>query len=428
MTSPGIGVVRPEAPDAGWPADGAGAPVRGRRRSSMAVGLGVASPARPAAGGCPRPRRRRRRASDRRGPPGRGGGGGRRRSAARGGRPFAEDGPAQDVRTAAAARRVRATLFVMPVGTAPRTAPVPRIFSATATGGRLTVMRTVRPTATDLAVTLLFVAVLVAAAARRQPSEPRLSRQPGRRRRREPPRHRGPRPLPVAGGRRIVRGQGLGQGPEHLRPRPARWARRAGLAGASGCGEVSYVDAVGVPRRAGSRLFFIRRKADQEKAVLYWRGDDDGVRPRPRRPQHPVGRRVDVARGVGAVHDGKTLAYALQENNADEATLYVKDVATGKVSERDRIEGAKYAVAVMDAGRRRVLLHVAAHRPDDPGERNGPAGPRSATTPSAPTRPATPSSGRPRNDPEKFFWPYLSRDGHWLLAYAGELLLRRHLL
>ncbi len=33
--------------------------------------------------------------------------------------------------------------------------------------------------------------------------------------------------------------------------------------------EVSYVDAVGVPRRAGSRLFFTRRKPDQEKAVLY---------------------------------------------------------------------------------------------------------------------------------------------------------------
>jgi prolyl oligopeptidase len=41
--------------------------------------------------------------------------------------------------------------------------------------------------------------------------------------------------------------------------------------------EVSYVDAVGVPRRAGSRLFFTRRKTDQEKAVLYWPGDIDGV-------------------------------------------------------------------------------------------------------------------------------------------------------
>src|SRR4051812_6754947 len=30
--------------------------------------------------------------------------------------------------------------------------------------------------------------------------------------------------------------------------------------------ELSYVDATGVPRRAGRRLFFTRRKADQEKA------------------------------------------------------------------------------------------------------------------------------------------------------------------
>src|SRR5262245_6803094 len=51
--------------------------------------------------------------------------------------------------------------------------------------------------------------------------------------------------------------------------------RLDGLAGRDWLGkrlrEVSYVDATGVPQRAGQRLFFTRRKADQEKAVLYWR-------------------------------------------------------------------------------------------------------------------------------------------------------------
>ena len=179
--------------------------------------------------------------------------------------------------------------------------------------------------------------------------------------------------------------------------------------------EVSYVDAAGVPQRAGSRLFFVRRKADQEKAVLYWRGDDDGV-------EHvlidPNTLSEDGSTSLGEwvpSYDGTTLAYALQENNADEATLYVKDVATGKVSERDRIEGAKYASpSWTPAGDGFYYTWV----PTDPAvpeaERPGRAEVRFhalGTDPSgdAVIRPAS-------NDPEKFLWPYLSRDGHWLLV------------
>ncbi len=190
---------------------------------------------------------------------------------------------------------------------------------------------------------------------------------------------------------------------------------------------MSYVDAAGVPQRAGSRLFFTHRKADQEKAVLYWRGDDDGV-------DHvlvdPSTLSADGTTSLGEwvpSYDGKTLAYALQENNADEATLYVKDVATGKVSEPDRIEGAKYASpSWTPAGDGFYYTWV----PTDPSipaaERPGRAEIRYhalGTDPSgdAVIRPAT-------NDPERFFWPDLSRDGHWLLAIAGQLLLGRHLL
>ena len=195
--------------------------------------------------------------------------------------------------------------------------------------------------------------------------------------------------------------------------------RLDGLAGRDWLGkrlrEVSYVDAAGVPQRAGSRLFFVRRKADQEKAVLYWRGDDDGV-------DHvlvdPNTLSEDGSTSLGEwvpSYDGKTLAYALQENNADEATLYVKDVATGKVSERDRIEGAKYASpSWTPAGDGFYYTWL----PTDPSipeaERPGRAEIRYhalGTDPAGDTvvRPAS-------NDPEKFLWPYLSRDGHWLLA------------
>jgi prolyl oligopeptidase len=197
-------------------------------------------------------------------------------------------------------------------------------------------------------------------------------------------------------------------------------SRLDGLAGRDWLGkrlkEVSYVDALGVPKRAGSRLFFTRRKADQEKAVLYWRADDDGVDHVLVDPNALSAGGTPTSLGEWVIsNDGKTLAYATQENNADEATLYVKDVATGKVSDRDRIEGAKYASpAWTPAGDAFYYTWL----PTDPSipeaDRPGRAEIRYhalGTDPArdAVIRPAT-------NDPEKFLWPSLSRDGHWLLA------------
>jgi len=180
--------------------------------------------------------------------------------------------------------------------------------------------------------------------------------------------------------------------------------------------EVSYVDATGVPKRAGSRLFFTRRKADQEKAVLYWRGDDDGV-------DHVLvdpnalsagGTPTSLGEWVPS-YDGTTLAYGLSENNADEATLYLKDVATGQVSDRDRIDGAKYASpSWTPAGDGFYYTWL----PTDPSipeaERPGWAEVRYHALGTDPARDAV---IRPAiNDPEKFVWPSLSRDGHWLLT------------
>jgi prolyl oligopeptidase len=182
--------------------------------------------------------------------------------------------------------------------------------------------------------------------------------------------------------------------------------------------EVSYVDSVGVPRRAGGRLFFNRRKADQEKAVLYWRGDLDGV-------DHvlidPNTLSPDGSTSLGEwvpSQDGKTLAYALNENNADEATLYVKDVASGKVSPRDRIEGAKYASpSWTPAGDGFYYTWL----PTDPkipvAERPGRAEIRyhALGTDPAEDRVVRTATG----DPGTFLGPELSRDGRWLFAYVS---------
>ena len=111
--------------------------------------------------------------------------------------------------------------------------------------------------------------------------------------------------------------------------------------------ELFYVESVGTPRRAGGRLFYPRRDAGKEKAAIYWRAQPKGAAPG---GEHTLldpnlwSTDGSVSLGVWSVsYDGKTVAYGVKGNNSDETTLYVMDVATGKKSDVDVIEGAKYA-------------------------------------------------------------------------------------
>jgi prolyl oligopeptidase len=112
--------------------------------------------------------------------------------------------------------------------------------------------------------------------------------------------------------------------------------------------ELFYVESQGTPRHYGGRLFYPRHDAGKEKATIYWR--ERARDPKAQPPEHvlldPNGWSTDgsVSLGVWSVsYDGKKVAYTVKANNSDEATLYVLDVATGKKSEIDVIEGAKYA-------------------------------------------------------------------------------------
>ena len=181
--------------------------------------------------------------------------------------------------------------------------------------------------------------------------------------------------------------------------------------------DVSYVDTVGVPERAGARLFFLHRKADQEKAVLYWRSETDGV-------DHvlvdPNALSADGSTSLGEwapSHDGKTLAYTLRENNADEAILYVKDVASGTVRDRDRIAGVKYAgPSWTPAGDGFYYAWL----PTDPkipaAERPGHAEVRYHALGTDPAR--DPVVRAATGDPGTSVGATVSRDGHWLFAYV----------
>lgn len=109
--------------------------------------------------------------------------------------------------------------------------------------------------------------------------------------------------------------------------------------------ELFYVESAGTPRHYGTRFFYPRRDAGKEKFTVYWREGKNGA---DKVLLDPNAWSSDGSASLGTWSvswDGRTCAYTAKANNSDEATLYVMDVATGKKSERDTIEGAKYAQA-----------------------------------------------------------------------------------
>lgn len=109
--------------------------------------------------------------------------------------------------------------------------------------------------------------------------------------------------------------------------------------------QLSYIEALSAPSHRGKRFFYRRRHADREKPIIYWKEGKDGAE---RVLLDPNTWSADGSVSLGdwrASWDGKLVAYAVRKNNSDEATLHVLDVGSGKVSEVDVIEGAKYAEA-----------------------------------------------------------------------------------
>ncbi len=106
--------------------------------------------------------------------------------------------------------------------------------------------------------------------------------------------------------------------------------------------EILYLDAISPPEVRGGKQFYSRRYKTKEKSILMVRpeGGEERVLLDPNQLS-PDG---SVSLGDWFVSwDGKHVVYALRENNADEATLYVRNVDTGEDSDVDIIRGAKYA-------------------------------------------------------------------------------------
>lgn len=105
--------------------------------------------------------------------------------------------------------------------------------------------------------------------------------------------------------------------------------------------QLLYVDSVGVPVQRGTRLFYVKQRADQNKPILYWREQKGGAEHVLLDPNGWANGTVSLGAWVPS-RDGTKVVFAQHPNNADDAVLHVVDVASGTWAE-DAIDGARYA-------------------------------------------------------------------------------------
>jgi len=183
--------------------------------------------------------------------------------------------------------------------------------------------------------------------------------------------------------------------------------------------QLSYVDWVSPPLRRGKRYFFSRRSKTKEKAIFSWRQGAQGTEHILLDPNTMSKDGSIAIHGVWVDYQGRRVAYALSHNNADEATLYLMDVATGKVSTIDTIKGAKYAdPSWTPKGKGFYYTRLPVDPKISAADRPGYAEVyyhRVGTDPKT-DRLIYPKTG----DPSIFIAAEVSRDGRWLFLYKAH--------
>ena len=183
--------------------------------------------------------------------------------------------------------------------------------------------------------------------------------------------------------------------------------------------ELFYIDSLSAPRHRGDRFFYSRRHANKEKAIIYWKAGKDGQE---KVLLDPNGWSEDGSVSLGGWRvswDGKTVAYTVKKNAADEASLHIMDVATGQKRDKEVIEGAKYAEASwtakgdgfyytwvptdpnIKASERPGFAEVRFHKLGDDLKNDKIVRERTG-------------------DPTSFIWADLSQDGHWLVLNVSH--------
>jgi prolyl oligopeptidase len=179
--------------------------------------------------------------------------------------------------------------------------------------------------------------------------------------------------------------------------------------------ELFYVESTGIPHHLGNRWFYPRRDAGKEKAAIYWREGRTGKEAVLLDP-NAWSADGSVSLGVWVVsYDGKRVAYTVKSNNSDEATLYVMDVPTGKKSDVDVIEGAKYAwPSWVPSGKGFYYTRLPPPGAVPVADRPGYAEVRFHRLGSDPKN--DPLVHEKTGDPKTFINATIGKDGRWLIA------------
>jgi len=179
--------------------------------------------------------------------------------------------------------------------------------------------------------------------------------------------------------------------------------------------ELFYFDAIGAPIHRGGRYFYVRKRADMEKMIVYWKQGEAGAEQVLFDPNQWSADGTTGLGGWSPSWDGSHVAYAVKQNNSDESVLRVFDVTAG-ADLGDELAGTKYAApswATDGSGFYYVWVPPVSDKvavADRPGfaelrfHRLG--------TPQASDPVVHPATG----SPQTFLGGGVSRDGHWLVA------------
>lgn len=179
--------------------------------------------------------------------------------------------------------------------------------------------------------------------------------------------------------------------------------------------ELSYIDSITPPAHRGKRYFYSRRHADKEKSIYYVRVGEKGEEQVLIDPNQLSDDGSVSVRGTFPSWNGKLLAYKLSENNADAATMYLRDLETGKELPGDTIEGAKYASASWTPDSKGFYYTWLPTDPSIPAsELPGKAEVRFHRIGTDPKKDPVvhPATG----DPTRFIGSGVSKDGRWLMV------------
>ena len=193
--------------------------------------------------------------------------------------------------------------------------------------------------------------------------------------------------------------------------------RLAGRAGLRKRFKALYnVDSVGLPVPAGDALYYLRRPAGVDKAILYGVGAASGNEAVVLDPNAASFGLTNTLGSWTPSNAGYKLAYVVHPNNGDEGVMHVLDVASGVTSAVDVLQGADFTDAQWLPDGTGFYYQYFPHDPTIPdAERQGFADIRLHLlgTPQSADSIAYPHTG----NPNLWLSPTLSYDGRWLFAY-----------